>query len=255
MALYLMSSPAPSKTLLTSKKITPIISTRYQHTTEGSSSLLCGNKFQNSERMSHSHERDADPHSLFQISQNLNLEQAARDRAEQRLRELGGGNVHVPPPTVLVTPSKKRARDADLSEDPAGSQPASNDRKKRRIHKKRPRAPFVIPENVEIISVSSGSENGNSPLNLDATKQHERRRRIYHPDNHTSTCWRCPVRTCRRHNPEFGFRTNEFVERHIRNRHLDELIYPCISGCSISFRDGRAWERHHRVFHADEISQ
>lgn len=201
--------------------------------------------------MSDGDEREADAHVLFQISQNMDVAEEARDQAEQRLRELGGGNVYVPPPTVLVTPSRKRG--ADESEDPSESQPANESRKKRRLARSRPREPVVIPPDVEVISISSDSEDQNSAFMLDATMQYGRRRRIYHPENHTSTCWRCPVRTCRRHSPEFGFRNHAYVERHLRNRHANELVYACISGCSIAFANGRAWERHHWDFHRDEV--
>lgn len=213
-----------------------------------STGLLCGEKFQINEKMNDSREREADPHSLFQISQNRDLEEEARDQAEQRLRELSRGHVHVPPPAVLVTPSQKRT-----TGDPSKRRHVSTDRRKHRVSKNRNRKPVVIPDNVEIIVISSGSENEDSPVQLNATRQHERRRRIYHPENHTDTFWRCPVSTCRRNSPEFGFQKNSYVERHIRNRHADELVYPCISGCSIAFGNERAWERHHWEFHADEM--
>lgn len=204
--------------------------------------------------MSDIHETVADPHSLFQISQNENLGEEARDQAEQRLRELGAGKVHVPPATVLVTPSQKRARDDDTSGDPSESQPANNDRKRRRVDKNRPRKPVAIPPSVKVIVISSDSENEISSATSNAKRQHEQRKRIYHPENHTSTYWRCPVGTCRRHSPEFSFQSNAYVERHIKNRHANAFVYPCISGCSIAFRNGRAWEKHHMIFHADEIS-
>lgn len=203
--------------------------------------------------MSDSRERNADPHSLFQISQNENLDEETRDQADQKLRELADGKVHVPPPTVLVTPSKKRARDDDTSEDPSESQSAKNDRKKRKVDENRPREPVVIPQGVEVVIISSDSENESSATTLSARRKCEPRKRIYHPDNHTSTYWRCPVSTCRRHSPECGFQNNAYVERHIRNRHAMDFVYPCISGCSIAFRNGREWERHHMDFHADEV--
>lgn len=202
--------------------------------------------------MSESRDR-ADPHSLFQISQNLELDEEAREQAEQRLRELSGGHVHVPPPTVLVTPSQSRARDIGTNGDSSKRQQASADRRKDRVSKNRKRKPVVIPDNVEIIFISSASENEHSPVQTNETTQHVPRRRIYHPENHTNTCWRCPVSTCIRHSPEFGFQKNVHVERHIRNRHANEFVYTCISGCSLAFRTGRAWERHHWDFHADEV--
>lgn len=204
--------------------------------------------------MSDSPERDADPHSLFQISQNENLDEEARDQAAQRLRELSSSKVHVPPPTVLVTPSKKRVRDDDTTEDPSESQPANNDRKKRKVDENGPRKPLVIPPSAEVIVISSDSESESSSTTFNAIRQREQRKRIYHPENHTSTYWRCPVSTCRRHNPEFGFQNNAHVERHIRNRHADQSVYPCISGCSLAFNNERAWERHHIIFHSDEFS-
>ncbi|KAI7773890.1 hypothetical protein LA080_009685 [Diaporthe eres] len=203
--------------------------------------------------MSDSGERDADPHSLFQISQNENLDEEERDQAEQRLRELGGGKVYVPPPTVLVTPSKKRARDDGTSEDESESQPANNNRKKRKVDDNGSKKPVVIPPNVEVIVISSDSETESNSTTFNTRRQREQRKRLYHPENHTSTCWRCPVGTCRRHSLEFGFQNNAHVERYIRNRHADEFVYPCISGCSIAFRNGRTWEQHHIIFHADEI--
>lgn len=210
--------------------------------------------------MSNRPDRDADPHSLFQISQNLKLDQDARDRAEQRLKELSAGNVHVPVPAVLAVPSQERGDDGGAHGDPTESRPANNDRWKTKVTKNRPRIPVVIPENVEIIVISSDSEGEriklegeSSPVKVISARQHGRRRRIYHPQNHTKTSWRCPVSTCRRHDPDFGFQKNSYVKRHIRNRHPRQLVYQCISGCSVAFRDERAWERHHRLIHADEI--
>lgn len=203
--------------------------------------------------MSDSRERDADPHSLFQISQNENLDEEARDQAEKKLRELAGDKVHVPPPTVLATPSTKRARDEGTSEDSLESQPANNDRKKRRVDRNGPTKPLVIPPDAEVIVISSDSETESSSTTLNTKRQPEQRKRLYHPENHTSTYWRCPVSICRRHSPECGFQSNAYVERHIRNRHANQDVYPCISGCSIAFRNGREWERHHMDFHADEI--
>lgn len=210
--------------------------------------------------MSDRPDRDADPHSLFQISQNLKLDQDARDRAEQKLKELSAGNVHVPLPAVLAVPSQERGEDSGTYGDPTESGPANDDRWKIRVTKNRPRIPVVIPENAEIIVVSSDSEGERiklegegSPVKLNSVRQHGRRRRIYHPDNHTKTSWRCPVSTCRRHDTDFGFQKHVYVKRHIRNRHARHLVYPCISGCSVAFRDERAWERHHRLIHADEI--
>lgn len=203
--------------------------------------------------MSDSREREADPHSLFQISQNEKLDEEVRDQADKWLRELAGGNVHVPPPTVLVTPSKKRARDDGTSGDPPESQPANNNRKKRKVDDNGPRKPVVIPTDVEVIVISSDSETESNSTTFNTRRQHEQRKRLYHPENHTSTYWRCPVGTCRRHSPEFGFQNNAHVEHHIRNPHADEFVYPCISGCSIAFRNERAWEKHHIIFHTDEI--
>lgn len=210
--------------------------------------------------MSDSCDRDVDPHSLFQISQNEKLGEETRDWAAQRLRELSAGSVHVPPSTALATPSQEGGEDIGTNGDPTESQPTNYDRRKTRVSKNRPRVPVTIPENVEIIVISSDSEGERiklegerSLVNLNPARQHGRRRRIYHPDTHTNTCWRCPVITCRRHNPDFGFQKNAYVKRHIRNRHANQLVYACIVGCSVAFSNERAWERHHRLLHADEI--
>lgn len=212
--------------------------------------------------MSDSHGRDDDPHVLFFISQNMDLEEETREQAEQGLRDLGGGSVHVP------SPSNKRARDVEASEGPSESQPSKKPKpspeqadddgretSKIAAAKDRPRIPVTIPSDVEIIVISDDSDNGSSSVTSAATRQRRAPRRIYHPDNHTSTSWRCPVGACRRNSPELGFKNNSYVERHIRNRHAEEFVYRCISGCSITFRDGWAWEKHHRVFHDDEMDE
>lgn len=209
-------------------------------------------------------ERNVDPHTLFFTSQNKNLPEEERERAQQGLRELSAGCVYVPPPTVLVIPSHERARGLVTSENTPEDQPrkepntssveSNKGRMKPRVAKNRPRKPVEIPSNVEIIVISSDSETESSSFKLAARKSHVRRR-IYHPQNHTSETWRCPVSTCLRHDPKFGFENNAYVERHIRNRHENDFVYPCISGCSIAFRNGRDWERHHRDFHADEVGE
>lgn len=208
--------------------------------------------------------RNAYLHSLFFTSQNEDLQEEEREQARQGLRELSAGHVHVPLPTVLVTPSQGLTQSPDISQDTPQDQASTAQnppteqahpgRRKARVTKNRPRKPVVIPSNVEIIVLSSDSENESSSVKL-AIRKLQIRRRIYHPQNHTSTAWRCPVSTCTRHNPEFGFQNNAYVERHIRNRHANESVYPCISGCSIAFGNGREWERHHRTFHADEIGE
>lgn len=210
------------------------------------------------------YERNADPHSLFFTSQNKNLPEEERERAQQGLRELSAGSVYVPPPTVLVMPSQERARGLVTSETSPESQPrkaphtssveSNMGRMKPRVAKNRPRKPLEIPSNVEIIVISSDSEDESSSFKLAVRKSHVRRR-IYHPQNHTSEAWRCPVSTCVRHNPISGFENHACVEQHIRNRHANQYVYPCINGCSIAFRNGRDWERHHHDFHADEVGE
>jgi hypothetical protein len=202
-----------------------------------------------------------DPHDLFFTSQNERLEHAIRDQAEQELQLLSFGYVHVPPPTVQVTAPENLAPNFDESQGTAGGQASSNasgptagqsttSRRKGRIKKNRPRRPLVIPPGAEIIIISSDSERESGPVKLAIWKPRVRRP-IYHPKNHTSDAWRCPVTRCTRHDPEFGFPNNAQVERHLRNRHPNELVYPCISGCSNVFENGREWARHHRDFHAE----
>lgn len=261
MGSYLKSSLASAKTLFAFRKFP---SPKQSLRSRANFDFYVFKSFKMLNMMGKNGERNADPHTLFLISQNEDLPEEERERAQQGLRELSAGSVYVPPPTVLVMPSQERARCLETSENTQDDEPrkkpnnspvdANKGRRKPRVAKNRPRKPVEIPANVEIIVVSSDSENGSSPVKLAVRKSHVRRR-IYHPQNHTSEAWRCPVSTCPRHDPKFGFQNNAYVERHIRNRHANDFVYPCISGCSIAFRNGRDWERHHRDFHADEVGE
>lgn len=215
--------------------------------------------------MIESGERHSDPHYLFFTSQNLKLDEETRQWTEEGLRELAGGNVHIPP-AMSVVPSKKRVRGPDTSENgsesplskkskPSSSQPVNSIKQTAAstAAEHSTKTHVEIPENAEIIVISDSTNDGNTPVKATAKKQHNQRRRLYHPESHTSTCWRCPVDTCRRHDPDFGFQDGTLVERHIKNRHGDGFVYLCISGCTISFKDGRAWEKHHWEFHGDEL--
>lgn len=215
-----------------------------------------------SKKMNDDREKSPDVHLLFFTSQNENLQEAERQQAEQGLRELSAGYVYVPPPTVQVTSSQRPSHSLDENQrtpedqasnetSPTSAQANSGRRRKKRVTKNRPRKPIVIPANAEIIVLSSDSEEEPNSVRFALRKQ-QIRPRIYHPQSHTSTSWHCPVTTCRRHNPEFGFEKHAYVERHLRNRHANELVYPCIRGCSVAFSNGREWEKHHLSLHADE---
>lgn len=214
--------------------------------------------------MNDNRERSTSLHSLFFTSQNEGIQEAERKQAEQGLRELSAGHVYAPPPTVPAQSPREPSNDLDdcqgIPKDQARKESSLTQgqgkigTRKARVTKNRPRKPLVIPSNVEIIILSSDSEEEPHSVKL-ALKKHIIHTPIYHPQSHTSTSWRCPAAICRRHNPEFGFQNHAYVERHISNRHANELVYPCISGCSLVFSNGREWERHHRSFHADEVAE
>ncbi|KAL1864608.1 hypothetical protein Daus18300_007625 [Diaporthe australafricana] len=125
-------------------------------------------------------ERGADPHLLFFASQNKDADEETRQQTVEKLRELGAGNVHVPPP-VPVIPSKKRVRDdtGETESQPhkkskqstsgeSASQPTIESQEPATLTvtgdvSKAPRD-RTVPANAEIIVISDNSDDGNTPV-------------------------------------------------------------------------------------------